>query len=103
MAMEVVVLIEFEAGAKSARAAVLQRVGALALTGRAKLSFVATEAGDPDRPDRDVVAIGLASAIAAPGLIANWRSEGILPDTTRSRILQVQPVWSMEPLAMMFP
>ena len=101
--MEVVVLVEFEAGMEPARAALLERVGALALAGQARLSFVATEAGDPGEPASDVVAIGLTRAEAATGLIERWRGEGVLSEATRTRILRVQPIWSMEPLALMFP
>ncbi|HEV7258990.1 MAG TPA: hypothetical protein VGN82_14525 [Bosea sp. (in: a-proteobacteria)] len=96
-------LIEFETAAASGRSALLERVGALALAGQARLSFVGTEAGGAGLPGRDVVAIGLARAAAAPGLIERWRDEGVLANTTRTRILQVQPLWSMEPLALMFP
>jgi len=103
MAMEVVVLIEFETGAASRRAALLERVGALALAGKARLSFVATEDGGVAIPGRDVVAIGLPRASAAGGLLEGWRSDGILDDATPTRILRVQPIWSMEPLALMFP
>lgn len=101
--MEVVVLIEFEAGAASARAALLERVGALALAGQARLSFVGTEENGAAAPKRDVVAVGLARASAAPGLLERWRGEGILAASTPTRILRVQPLWSMEPLALMFP
>ncbi len=101
--MEVVVLIDFEAGAASARAALLERIGALALTGQARLSFVGTETGESGTGERDVVAIGLARASAAAGLLERWRGEGVLPASARTRILKVQPLWSMEPLALMFP
>jgi hypothetical protein len=103
MAMEVVVLVEFEAGRAPERAALLERVGALALAGQARLSFVATEAGALGEPERDVVAIGLPRAAAATGLLESWRSDGVLSEATRTRILRVQPLWSMEPLALMFP
>ncbi len=96
-------LIEFETGPASGRAALLEKVGALALAGQARLSFVATEAGGHGTSERDVVAIGLRHASAAAGLLAGWRSEGILAASTPTRILQVQPLWSMEPLALMFP
>ncbi|PTM43260.1 hypothetical protein [Bosea sp. 124] len=101
--MEVVVLIEFAAGAVSGRAALLERAGALALAGQARLSFVATEAGSSGQPEREVVAIGLARAAAATGLLERWREEGVLAASTSARILRVQPIWSMEPLALMFP
>ena len=103
MAMEVVVLVEFEAGTAPARAALLERVGALALSGKAKLSFVGIEQGVEGSPARDVVAIGLSRASEAPGLVECWRGEGVLTDATPTRILRVQPIWSMEPLALMFP
>jgi hypothetical protein len=103
MAMEVVILIEFETGAASGRAALLEKVGALALAGQARLSFVGTDESDPGQPERALVAIGLRRASAAPGLLEGWRREGILSEATRTRILRVQPVWSIEPLALMFP
>lgn len=103
MAMEVVVLIEFETGAASGRAALLEKVGALALAGQARLSFVGTETSGSGLPGREVVAIGLARASSAAGLLARWNGEGILAASTSTRILQVQPIWSMEPLALMFP
>lgn len=101
--MEVVVLIEFEAGAASGRASLLERVGALALAGQAKLSFVGTDENGSGQPGREIVAIGLARASTAAALLERWRGEGILTETTKTRILQVQPLWSMEPLALMFP
>lgn len=101
--MEVVVLVEMEAGSSPARAALLERVGALALSGQGKLSFLATEAGGTEGCEREVVAIGLTRAAAASGLIERWRADGILTDATRARVLRVQPIWSMEPLALMFP
>ena len=100
--MEVVVLIEFETGAASGRAALLEKVGALALAGQARLSFVGTEAGGSGQPGREVVAIGLARAAAA-GLLETWHGEGVLTASARTRILRVEPLWSMEPLALMFP
>jgi hypothetical protein len=103
MAMEVVILFEFETGAASGRAALLEKVGALALAGQARLSFVGTESSGSHQSGCDVVAIGLARASAAAGLLERWRGEGILAATTKTRILQVQPLWSMEPLALMFP
>lgn len=101
--MEVVVLIEFETGAASERAALLEKIGALALAGQARLSFVGTDESGPTAALRDVVAIGLARASAAAGLLERWRGEGILTASTQTRILRVQPIWSMEPLALMFP
>ena len=47
--MEVVLLIEFETEAPE-RAALLERVGALALTGRGRLSFLGTAPGEAGKP-----------------------------------------------------
>lgn len=102
MAMEVVLLIEFEAGAPE-RAALLERVGALALSGRGRLSFLATAPAEAGRPGREVLAVGLARAAEATALAARWREEGALPAKASVRPLTVQPLWSMEPLALMFP
>ena len=103
MAMEVVVLVEFEAGQTPAYDALLERVGALTLTGQGKLSFVGSQPAGQGRAACDIVAVGLARAAAAPGLLERWRSEGVLAASTSARILTVRPIWSMEPLALMFP
>ncbi|MET3892510.1 hypothetical protein ABIE41_003586 [Bosea sp. OAE506] len=100
--MEVVLLIEFEAAAPG-RAALLERVGALALTGRGRLSFLGTAPGESPGPGREVLAVGLARAAEASALVARWREEGALPADACVRHLAVQPLWSMEPLALMFP
>lgn len=100
--MEVVLLIEFEAAAPG-RAALLERVGALALSGRGRLSFLGSAPGEADRPGREVLAVGLARAGDAAALILRWREEGALPAGATVRQLAVQPLWSMEPLALMFP
>jgi hypothetical protein len=100
--MEVVLLIEFEATAPG-RAALLERVGALALSGRGRLSFLGTAPGEASGPDREVLAVGLARAAEATALVARWHEEGALPAGACVRHLAVQPLWSMEPLALMFP
>lgn len=100
--MEVVLLIEFEAGAAE-RAALLERVGALALTGRGQLSFVGADSSTEDKPARDVVALSLPTQGAAENLLTRWRSEGVVGPGNPARILRLQPLWSMEPLALMFP
>jgi hypothetical protein len=100
--MEVVLLIEIEAAAPG-RAALLERVGALALTGRGRLSSLGTAPGESPGPGREVLAVGLARATEATALVARWREEGALPPDACVRHLAVQPLWSMEPLALMFP
>ncbi len=100
--MEVVLLIEFETEAPE-RAALLERVGALALTGRGRLSFLGTAPGEAGKPGREVLAVGLLRAAEATALIARWREEGALPAEALVRPLAVQPLWSIEPLALMFP
>lgn len=100
--MEVVLLVEFEAGAPE-RAALLERLGALALTGRGRLSFLGTASGEAGRPGREVLAVGVTRASEATALVARWREEGALPVEASVRPLAVQPLWSMEPLALMFP
>lgn len=101
--MEVVVLLEYEAGASATRAALLERIGALALAGRGRLSFVAVERDEAGRPAREIVAVGFAKAVAVDETLARWRADGALPATASARRLGVEPVWSIEPLALMFP
>lgn len=103
MAMEVVILVELETGAAAARRALLEQVGVLALANRARLSFVATQAPSDGTPACDIVAVGLVRGAEAPALVERWRAEGTLPAGASARILTVQPLWSMEPLALMFP
>lgn len=101
--MELVVLLEFDAPAPEIRQALLDRIGALALTGQGRLSFVATERDEQGRPAREVIAVGLQSAPGFVSLVARWRSEGALPDGVSVRPLDVEPIWQAEPLALMFP
>ena len=101
--MQVVVLLEFNGDSAARRAALLERVGALALTGQAKLSFVGSERDEGGATVRETVAIGFARAAAVPALLDDWRSRGALPADTPVRILTIEPVWSMEPLPLMFP
>ena len=101
--MEVVVLLEYEAGASETRAALLERIGALALTERGRLSFVAVERDGAGRPAREIVAVAFPKAAAAEETLLRWRAEGTLPATVGVRRLGVEPVWSIEPLALMFP
>jgi len=101
--MEVVVLLEYEAGASAPRAALLERIGALALTGQGRLAFVATERDGAGLPIREIVAVGFARAAAVEATLARWRADGALPATVSLRRLGVEPIWSMEPLALMFP
>ena len=101
--MEVVLLLEFEADAAPQRTALLERVGSLTLQGQAKLSFVGSEPDGRGGSARSVVALGLARFDIAQITLERWRAEGIVSAATRARILSVEPVWSMEPLALMFP
>ena len=72
--MEVVLLVEFEAGAPE-RAALLERLGALALTGRGRLSFLGTAPGEAGRPGREVLAVGVTRAAEATALVARWLNQ----------------------------
>jgi|GEM_PF-5221739 len=103
--MEVVVLIELDAGTAAANAALRQRVSTLTLKGQARLNFVAadTSTGVGSEPAQDVVALSLPSQEAACSLLAQWRLEGIIAAAAPVRILRLQPFSSMEPFALMFP
>lgn len=101
--MEVVVLLEYEAGAAATRARLLERIGALTLTGQGRLSFVATERDGVEGPAREILAVGFARSAAVEATLARWRADGALPETVSLRRLGIEPVWQAEPLALMFP
>lgn len=101
--MEVVVLIAFDAGAAATNAALLQRIGALAIKGHARLSLMGVDPGTDEQSPQDVVAVGLPTRGFAEKLLGEWRSERVIPSGTPARILRLRSVWSPEPLAFMFP
>lgn len=101
--MEAVVLLEYDAGTEGVRAALMERVGSLALAGQGRLDFVATERDGQGQPLREVVAVGFARSASVRPTLERWRAEGALPPTAIVRCLGVEPIWSMQPLALMFP
>lgn len=100
--MEVIVLLEYESAA-ALRGALLARIGKLALNGAGRLSFAASEPDAMTASGREILAVGFRDAATAQRLLGNWRAE-LGPEAAFSaRLLQVEPLFSMEPLALMFP
>lgn len=101
--MEAVVLFEFAADEAGARSWLLDRIAPLALTGDGRLSFVGSDGGEASRPGGEVVAVGFRSMAKAQAVLARWRAEPAFPAGMQARLLRVEPIWSIEPLAVMFP
>lgn len=101
--MEAVVLFEFAADAAGVRSALLDRIGPLALSGDGRLSFVGTQRDEAGRPGTDIVAVGFRTMATADAVTARWRADPVFPAAVHTRLLRIEPVWSIEPLALMFP
>lgn len=101
--MQVVVLLEFAPQAAGTRQALLDRIGALALKGQGRLGFVAAERDGDGRPVREVISVGFRNAALASSIVAGWRAEGLVSDALAIRSLAIEPLWPIEPLALMFP
>lgn len=99
--LEAVILLEFAAGDGEILAALLDRIGALASIGRARLVFVGREAaGDAGA---QLVAIDVADGAAASALLERWRGDGVISDATPARILSIRRMPEAEPLGLLFP
>ncbi len=101
--MEAVVFFEFAADAPGLRAALLDRVAPLALSGEGRLSFVGAERGEQGAPAMEVIAVGFKRAETASSTMLRWRNDPALPGAMQMRLLRIEPIWSIEPLVMMFP
>lgn len=101
--MDAVLLLEFAADAADVRSRLLDRIGPLALSGEGRLNFVGSERDETGRPVSDVVAVGFKSIATANAAMARWRADPAFPPGVRARLLRVEPIWSIEPLAVMFP
>lgn len=101
--MAVVVLVEFPAAAPGLRENLLGRLAPLTLRGTVRLSFVATERVGADAPAREMLALGFGDAEAAGALVTAWCAAPEIPASVTLRLMQIEPVWSIEPLALMFP
>jgi len=99
--MEAVVFLEFASGASGVRSCLLDRIAPLSLSGDARLSFVGTERDEMRAAE--VIALGFRSAQTAKAIMQRWASDPAFPKAVEMCLLRVEPVWSIEPLAVMFP
>lgn len=101
--MKAVILCEFASGEIGVRAGLLDRIAPLSLSGEGRLSFVATGSGDEDKPATEIVAVAFAREQVADAVMLRWRGDPTFPTAVATRLMRIEPIWSIEPLAMMFP
>lgn len=101
--MDAVILFEFEAGEAGVRSDLLARLSPLALKGEGRLGFVAVERDEQGRPMSEIVTLAFAKAETAQSTLLRWRNDPGFPAAVRTRLMRIEPIWSMEPLALMFP
>ena len=101
--METVILMEFASDAAGVRSGLLDRVAPLSLRGEARLSFVGTERDEGGRPASEVIAVGFKSAAKARLAATAWRADPAFSSGVEMRLMRIEPIWSIEPLAVMFP
>ena len=101
--MDAVILCEFATGKSGIRPFLLGLVTPLALSGEGRLSFVATGRDDEGNEATEIVAIAFAKARVASAVLLRWRGDPAFPAGVTMRIMRIEPIWSMEPLALMFP
>ncbi|WNJ93204.1 hypothetical protein [Bosea sp. 685] len=101
--MEAVVFFEFASEASGVRSGLLDRIGPIALSGDGRLNFVGTERDERGRPVSEVIALGFKSAETAQAVMLRWRGDPAFPAGVKTRLMRIEPIWSIEPLAMMFP
>jgi len=99
--MEAVILFEFAAGEAGIRERLLDRLSPLALRGEGRLAFVATDR--EGAPGSEIVALAFVKMETASARLARWRGEPDFPAGVTSRLMRLEPLWSMDPLALMFP
>jgi hypothetical protein len=100
--MEAVVFLEFASGASGVRSGLLDRIAPLSLSGDARLNFVGTERGDEAQP-AEIIALGFRDAQMAKTVMLRWRGDPAFPVDVEMRLMRIEPIWSIEPLALMFP
>ena len=103
MAMDAVILCEFASEATGARAGLLDRIAPLSLSGEGRLGFVATGRGGEGEPATEIVAVAFAKAQMADKVLLRWRSDPAFPAAVTIRLMRIEPIWAIEPLALMFP
>lgn len=101
--MDAVILFEFDSEEAGIRSDLLARLSPLALKGEGRLGFVATERDEQDGPGSEIVALAFAKMETARSVMLRWRSDPGFPAAVRTRLMRIEPIWSMEPLALMFP
>ncbi len=101
--MDAVVIFEFAADAPGVRAGLLDRIGPLALSGEGRLNFVGSERDTPGRLAAEIIAVGFRSVATAQTVLLRWRGDPAFPTSVATRLLRIEPIWSIEPLALMFP
>lgn len=85
------------------RADLLARLSPLALKGESRLGFVASERNEQGGPGSEIVALAFAKAETAQSVLLRWQADPSFPAAVRTRLMRIEPIWSMEPLALMFP
>lgn len=101
--MTAVIILEFEAGEAGVRTHLLARLSPLALKGEGRLSFVATECNEQGGLGSEIIVLAVAQMEIARSIMLRWRDDPGFPTAVRTRLMRIEPIWSMEPLALMFP
>lgn len=101
--MQAVILFEFDGGEAGIRADLLARLSPLALKGEGRLGFVAVEVEEAGAPASEIIALAFAKSDVARSALQRWRGDPAFPAGVRTRLMRIEPVWSMEPLPLMFP
>lgn len=101
--MDAVILFEFEGGEAGIRADLLARLSPLALAGEGRLSFIATERDEKGRATAEIVALAFAKSETARSALLRWQRDPAFPAAVKTRLMRIEPIWSMEPLPLMFP
>lgn len=101
--MEAVILCEFASGEAGIRADLLGRFSIHALRSEGKLGFVAVEPDTRDGGAFEVVTFAFARLDTARAALRDWRGDPGFPPLVRTRLMRIEPIWSAEPLPLMFP
>lgn len=101
--MDAVILFEFDGGEAGIRADLLARLSPFALSGEGRLSFIATERDAEGSPTAEIVALAFTKGETARAALQRWRGDPSFPAGMRARLMRIEPIWSAEPLPLMFP
>jgi len=101
--MEAVILCEFDSREAGLRDDLLGRFSVHALRGEGRLGFVAVEPNGHGDAASEVVTFAFTRMNMARAALRGWRSDPGFPMAVRTRLMRIEPIWSLEPLPLMFP